>query len=165
MWYAQIIGYIFAVVIGGILTKLVSDRMWKCIGWDEKNDDSQKLRPNVWQPRVIGIVERILYVATLQLGKAEFVGIWLALKVAGQWSRWSKDPEEGENLPQGRTIYHNFLIGNGISVLYAFVGFKVIEWLSSGKILQATLIPIALVVFTLILWGWLKRRLSQSPAA
>src|SRR5918992_3144402 len=156
MWYAQVIGYVFAIIVGGISTKLVSDRMWECIGW-KKADGHDHFRPDVWQPRVTGIVERVLYVATLQIGKGEFIGFWLALKVAGQWTRWSKEPQPGENFPQGRSIYQNFLIGNGLSVLYALVGFKIIEWVSSWMILKAIMIPASLIVSTMALWLWLGR--------
>lgn len=156
MWYAQVIGYFFAVVIGDLLIKLVVDRLWECIR-PKQLDDPQKYRPDKWQPRLVGVIERVLYVATLQFGKGEFIGFWLALKVAGQWTRWSKEPQTGEKIPHGRSIYQNFLIGNALSVLYAFVGFRVIEWISLRQIVKATTIPLSLIATTIALWAWLRQ--------
>jgi len=156
IWFSQTIGYAFAVVVGGLATKLVSDRMWECLGW-KKHINPDNFRPDVWQPRVTGIVERVLYVATLQVGKGEFIGFWLALKVAGQWSRWTKESEPGGNGPQGRSIYQNFLIGNALSVLYALVGFKLIEWLSSGALARSLVVSLTLVICTTLLWAWISR--------
>lgn len=156
MWYAYAIGYGFAILIGSVATKLVSDRMWQCIGW-RKTVRPDHFRPDVWQPRVTGIVERTLYIATLQVGRGEFIGFWLALKVAGQWSRWSREAEPGENAPQGRSIYQNFLIGNALSVLYALTGFKLIDWISSGFVPRAIAASSILVISTIVLWLCLGR--------
>lgn len=158
MWYAQVIGYLFAVVVGYSLIKLVGDPMWELIGW-KKADNG--FRPDKWQPLVVGVVERVLYVATLQAGRGEFIGVWLALKVAGQWRRWSQPAEPG--IPEGRSIYQNFLIGNGLSILYALVGFKLIEWIASRNTPRAVAIPTMLVISTITLWSVLRRIAPSTP--
>jgi len=153
MWYAYVIGYGFAVIIGHFLIKLVADRMWKALGW--KGPEDTIFRPDVWQPQVIGVVERTLYTASLQIGIGEFIGFWLAVKVAGQWNRWGEEKEyEGRPL-HGRSIYQNFLIGNGLSILYSAVGFKLIEWLTNRNWLLAVSTPAALVAATIGLWFWI----------
>ena len=82
------LGYIFAVVIGHFFIRWIVDEMWKETGWDGTNYDD---RPGYYQPRLVGLIERVLYLGSLQMGKPEFIGLWLALKVAGQWNRWRRD--------------------------------------------------------------------------
>lgn len=71
----------------------------------------------------------MLYVVSFQVTAIEFIGVWLALKVAGQWRQWN----EGQTLDNdikitGREIFNTFLIGNALSIIYAIVGAKIIEW-------------------------------------
>jgi hypothetical protein len=84
------------------------------------------------------------------MGKPEFIGIWLALKVAGQWKRWSGD----ESGIHGRGVFNVFLIGSAFSVIYALTGAKMTEWLQSEDKLQldkVILAPAVLVITTLII--------------
>lgn len=155
MWYASVIGYAFAILIGTILTKPVVDCMWDCLGWKLVKDTN--FRPDNWQPKVIGVVERTLYVAVLQIGKGEVIGFWLALKVAGQWKRWGEEKEFEGHLLHGRSVYQNFLIGNALSILYAFEGYKIINWITYGQILESIIFPAMLIISTLGLWFWLRR--------
>jgi len=98
-YYPSILGYLYSTVLAGFIITPISSAMWEFVG---------RKRPNTWQPITIGIVERILYTASIQIGQPTFVGIWLALKVAGQWHGWKDDD---------RTTYSNFLMGNGLSLL------------------------------------------------
>jgi hypothetical protein len=50
---------------------------------------------------VIGLVERVLYTAFLQIGQAQFIGFWLAIKVAGQWKRWGELTEIDGRILEG----------------------------------------------------------------
>lgn len=164
MWYANAIGYIFAVFVGDFAIRKISDRMWQCLGWSKS--ETPNIRPDVWQPRLTGIVERVLYVAAFQVGKPEFIGVWLALKVAGQWTRWSKEPNTGENVPQGRSIYQNFLIGNALSVIYALVGFKLIEWIQMvDSVGRSVLVSGVLLASTFAMWWYLSKVLLSSSEA
>jgi hypothetical protein len=84
---------------------------------------------DAWSPAVVGVCESVLYPASLLLNKPEFIGVWLAIKVAGQWARWSGDRVEGapsdlDALNQGRRRFNAFLVGNAISI-----GFGVFVWL------------------------------------
>jgi hypothetical protein len=75
---------------------------------------------DLWSPVVVGICESIMYPTALLIGKADFIGVWLAIKVAGQWARWmgeagaSQSPEE---LNEGRRRFNRFLVGNAASII------------------------------------------------
>lgn len=147
------LGYIFAVVVGGVLIGLLSREALHKIGMprDAKPDPSganadSDAMANPWTAVYVGVVERILYVASLQLAAPEFIGIWLALKVAGGWKRWS----------ERRQIFQVFLIGSGFSVLYSVVGFRMIAWSTSSERMLLFAAPAILIVLNLSLWGWLR---------
>lgn len=82
-----------------------------------------------WQVSILGIIERILYLISILIGKPEFIAAWLGIKTV--YIALS------EKNVSGRRIYNNFLIGNGISILYAFASAGIIQW-SSGLFLQGS---------------------------
>lgn len=85
-------------------------------------DDSQA---DMWAPALVGIAESVMYPMALFLGKPEFIGIWLAVKVAGQWVRWKGDAmqssapgeSEIEKLNEGRRRFNGFLVGSSLSIM------------------------------------------------
>jgi hypothetical protein len=87
-------------------------------------------------------------VVSLQLGKAEFIGVWLALKVAGQWKRWSEGVRVGEREVDARVFYNIFLIGSGLSIAYSIVGAQLIGAIGSEKWSIAVGLPAALLLGT-----------------
>jgi hypothetical protein len=96
-------------------------------------------------------VERTLYVASLQLGMPEFVGVWMALKVAGQWKRWGEDGESSPHKIEGRSYYNIFLIGSGLSVAFAVVGAQMVEALANGNWQVGVGLPLTLLISTYVL--------------
>jgi hypothetical protein len=76
------------------------------------------------------------------------VGIWLVLKVAGQWHGWKDDD---------RTTYSNFLIGNGLSLLFAVTGAQIIKWLEKGMYSSVILVVVIEVICLIGFWLWLVR--------
>ncbi|HHT9132126.1 MAG TPA: hypothetical protein ACFYED_06540 [Candidatus Tripitaka californicus] len=155
IWVAYTIGYLFAIIVAHFSISLVVDRLWNSIGW-EKDKDSE-LRPESHLPRILGCVERALYTASFQLDKSEFIGVWLALKVAGQWKRWGEDMEYGGRKIIGRTFYNIFLIGNALSIAYAIVSAKVIGWCLQREWSLAIGVPTSLLLATLVLLYWVGR--------
>jgi len=151
-WYwSYVIGYGFAVIGGHVATKLVVQKAWKAVGW--RGTEDRAIRPDAWQPETVGILERLLYVAALQFAHAEFVGLWLAIKTAGQWKRWNEETQiPGRHSISGRSVYQNFLIGNAVSILYSFVGFKLIDWISKQQWLLSYLVAASVLLLTGILW-------------
>ncbi|SRR6266545_376552 len=115
-------------------------------------------------PFLVGIVERILYVACWMLDKPEFVGVWLALKVAGGWKGWSDDP----NMPvkpggsatvkiTGRLFFNTHLIGSGLSLLNALVGALMIELFMAGSWPRGLWLAVLCAAFTAAIWWWYER--------
>lgn len=147
VWLAYAIGYAFSVFLGNFFIGRVVDQLWKSVGWTgDTRHNKTNIRPGAWIPPITGFVERVLFTASLQIGKPEFIGIWLAVKVASQWKRWSEE--------EHRSRFQIFLIGNGLSVLYGGVGFKIIEWISSGGWVKALIVAAAVVLMTEGLKCW-----------
>jgi hypothetical protein len=108
------------------------------------------------QPMMIGILERGLYCAAWQFGRAEFVAVWLTLKFAGQWNVWTHDPRLAGHQVAGRNVFNLFLIGNGFSIAYGVVGALLAEWLAKRMFLPAISVPATLVCATGVFWAWGK---------
>jgi hypothetical protein len=134
--WPHIMGYTFAVAIADWLIKRLSATLWAALGIH---------RPSPWHPRLVGILERLLYVVALQTETGEFIGFWLAIKVAGQWSLWTV----GDGDVSGREFFNTFLIGNGLSILFAVVGFKMITWWATGDVTAFLAAPVGLMLLTL----------------
>ena len=153
MWYASLIGYSFSVFAEAILVKSLVETLWDCVVPGSSN--KPQIRQPSWQGDALARVEGVLYVAFLQLGLGPMIGLWLALKVAGQWKRWMDDGDEQTQRPDGRSVFNIFLIGNALTVLYSFVGFKLIEWIEAEKVLQVCWVSLLVIALTLAFWAWI----------
>jgi len=149
-WYAAVIGYGFSVFAEAILVKSLVETLWDCIA-----PSDSKSRPRLWQGDALARIEGVLYVALLQLGLGNLIGVWLILKVAGQWKRWMDDGDEQTQRPDGRSVFNIFLIGNALTVLYSFVGFKLIEWIEAKRIVQVCWVSLSVIALTLAFWAWI----------
>jgi hypothetical protein len=78
---------------------------------------SNKKPPSLTIP--LGIVERVLYTIAVIIGAYEWIAVWLAMKTAVQWDRWTG------NL---RVTYNVFLLGNALSILFGLFG----AWIALG---------------------------------
>ncbi len=153
MWYAPVIGYGFSVFAEAILVKSLVETLWDCIA--PNSSGNPQIRPHPWQGDTLARIEGVLYVGFLQLGLGVLIGVWLVLKVAGQWKRWMDDGDEKTQRPDGRCVFNIFLIGNALSVLYSFVGFKMIGWIHEERILQVCWVSLSVIALTLALWAWI----------
>ena len=154
-----IVGYLFAAFVGCWGTSLIVNEMWRCVGWE--GPEHIELRPITWkwQPVLVGILERVLYIASLQFGYGEFIGVWLLVKIAARWSKWDK-PVGSLNRQrrlEGYHIYQIFLIGNALSISFAAIGFLQINLVSEGKIVELVAASILPVLGVLCIKVWLKR--------
>jgi hypothetical protein len=79
---------------------------------------------------LVGVFEGILYPISFIIHQGEFIGLWLAVKVAGQWVRWGTEfpTDESKDGPlelrileakRGRRRFNKFLIGNAMRILLA----------------------------------------------
>ena len=144
--YSYILGYVFAMIIAHPFIWIVVKASYKCIGLTKSNKDV--VRPHAWQPAIVGFLERGLYVGALHSGANEFIGIWLILKVAGNWKRWSEDKSYADHFIAGRNIYNTFLIGNALSIAYSAVGYQMPTW-----IMSETWWPLSIVVPLTLMFG------------
>jgi hypothetical protein len=67
-----------------------------------------------------------MYPTAFLLAKPPFIGIWLALKVAGQWSWWSVSHKDDEKVHEGRRRYYQSLIGNAMSVMVGLLTYAAV---------------------------------------
>ena len=156
MWYAYLIGYGFSVLAEAILVKSIVESLWESI--TPGGEVVRKGRPLSWQGDVLARLEGVLYVACLQLGLAYFIGLWISLKVAGQWRRWTDPGDEQTGRPSGSTVFNIFMIGNALSVLYALVGFKFIEWAIQRDVVRIMWVAVTVMALTLVVWVMVPNR-------
>jgi hypothetical protein len=154
-YWPGVLGYLFGVVLALPLIQSVTGSLQRREGLLPSAHED--LRGSAYMPRVLGLVERALFIASIQASQAEFIGVWLALKVAGQWRAWS----EGIVGSSGRTVFSIFLVGSGMSVAYAFVGAKMIEFGSSGRVPDFFLLPAVLLGATAALRLYIPRAGSE----
>ena len=69
-------------------------------------------------PDLVGACEAIMYPFALASGNPDFIGLWLAIKVAGTWSRWGGTGEDVNVANEGRRRFQVFLCGNALSVMF-----------------------------------------------
>ena len=146
---AVAVGYGFALVIGNWCLVFVMDKLWQKTGASRAVFREPSLAARL--PQLVGLVERSLYVASFQVGKPEFIAVWLALKVAGQWKRWEDGGTADGVEISGRLVYNLFLIGSGLSVAFGAVGAQLIVYISDRNWPLATAVPSALILGVVIL--------------
>jgi hypothetical protein len=113
-------GYFFAVILGHFPINMLQEKMWEPLKeTDKKSETPQMYRPHYG--RVIGFVERALYLVCFQIGARELIPLWIGAKIAGGWKGW-------QDKKQGRDIFNVVLLGSVFSLAYAFYGYQMIQW-------------------------------------
>ena len=79
-WWPYILGYTFSMFIGHYFVSRLVKALWA-------SDPDQGHRGGRPASVVQGIFERLLYTASWGVGKPEFIGVWIILKVACQWNK------------------------------------------------------------------------------
>lgn len=154
------IGLAFAVLGPALQLHFIQKWLFRKIAVDAGasiEDADKNHAPNL--AALVGIVERILFFGSLLTGKGEFVGVWLVLKAAGGWKGWSEyrvvPPDAGKGAKvQGRHIFNSFLIGSGVSVLFAGTASQSVTWAECGKMLEAITASAATLLFSLAILGY-----------
>jgi hypothetical protein len=159
-FFSYAVGFFYALFVGHCLIELVLRRITFISDKVFKKEDLERVDttdPEGWrlkyQPKLIGFIERTLYMSALIYGRGEFIAVWLGLKVAGGWKRWQHEK-------YGRYLYSSSLIGNGLSVLYALVGFMIakgLTWQLKDFSNYPFLAAVALIIATLGMLRWLKK--------
>ncbi|MGD1047058.1 MAG: hypothetical protein ABR936_17275 [Bacteroidota bacterium] len=130
--YPYAIGYSISLFISHFLIRWTIDPMWKAHGDPRKNE---------WFVASLnqGLIERLMFTTSWLVDKPAFIGIWLALKVASQWKGWSE-----------KAGYNIFLVGSGLSILYAVLGAMEISWINQCS-WKSILVPLLIVIGNMIL--------------
>lgn len=146
---AHLIGYSVAMLVPVPALMGISRLLWIHLVLDARERaDDPAAGHQAYLPALLGVLERFLYVAALLQGYAEFVGVWLALKVAGGWKGWT----EGEEGIHGRHLFNSTLIGSGLSLVWAVVGAAIVAWLVGGRPELAVSAGVASFLVTYLLW-------------
>ncbi len=165
--WVVLLAYLFGVLGGHFLIAWTLSIMWELLvleaqshNWSPSNAARDPFVRYRWQIASVGLIERTLYIATIQIGRPEFIAVWLTLKTVVQARRWTE-----EDINPGRAVYNNFLVGNGLSILYSLVAAGVIQW-TTGSAFQrdyvlALSVPIILAFSNGILALWLTRRRNK----
>lgn len=152
-----VVGWTYSVVVGDFLIHRIVNKLWHPTRWRE----DPTVRPFAYTPRLVGIVERNLYYFAFIMGYPEFIPIWLALKVAGQWGRWEEDFPLGKDRLPGRIFYNFFLIGTGLSIAYAVVGAVIKKYVGALDYNPAITIGLTLIFASCVLY-WLIGRFENN---
>jgi len=115
-WSVLIAIYLFGIIGGHVAAQVTTSVLAHMF-----NLRDALLRLNLYPPAFVGFCEAVLYPTSFLLNKAEFIGVWLALKVAGQWKLW----QEGQ---EGRRRFNRFLVGNAVSIFVAFITYRAIKY-------------------------------------
>ncbi|MEI7733610.1 MAG: hypothetical protein WCO56_28855 [Verrucomicrobiota bacterium] len=162
-WYAQLMGYSFPILLGILLMRNMIERLWDCLV-----DHNAKLgfRPPAWQPEFLARLESVLFILFLQLGQAWFIAAWMAMKIAGQWMRWMDPGDAQVGRPPGHVVFNMFMIGNGLLILFAVVGYKLIGWVNREDWLLAFWAPTLITLLTVLCYVKLGpyRKSLSAPA-
>ena len=150
--------FVVSILIGDLGIRPIRNEMYR--GMEDTATQS-------WRPRAVGWLERFLYTATILAGFPEFVAIWLALKVAGQWERWKIDvgTPTGEDPHRARATYAVYLLGNGISVLYGGLGAMVFKWIRHGEFLVSLSAVGSLVFLNFLLYRYVRSHSRSTEEA
>jgi hypothetical protein len=117
-WCRIIAGYSVSIGAGhALLHPLVDGYLWPRFREAYKDRLGQYPVHFSW---LVGIVERALYTTALAIGAWQFVGVWLAIKVAARW----RNPDDQKGVPTDNI----WLIGTGVSLLFGFLGAWIIRW-------------------------------------
>jgi hypothetical protein len=154
-WSAYAWGFGYALVAGRLLIPRVVKNMYELVdpGFEKKRAQYK------WQPKIIGVIEAVLYILVLLGGHAEFIGFWVALKVSVPYIGWKgRETDDEKEIQKRRSLFINSLYGNGLSILYSVVGYLIILWIDKGIYWRAVIVPLILILFNLALWGYLKKQ-------
>jgi hypothetical protein len=156
-------GYLFAILIGHWATSSLMRTAWGIVTARLGSTARGGPNPHPEHPAALGLLERALYTAAWQLGAREFLGLWLALKVAGSWKAWSEDTPFGTGRIARRTSFTLFLIGAGTSLAFGVAGAIIAQLLDRNDWSSALLLA-AVVVAGAFGLRWFLQQSRYQPA-
>jgi hypothetical protein len=118
-WWQIPVGYLVSVVGGAGTIHLILRIPWKRF-YDKTPGKSQP--PAFSLTMMVGCLERFLYTSAICIGAWEWIGIWVAVKVAVRWRGKSDNPDG--------SVDNIWLIGTALSIIFGFAG----AWIILGKL-------------------------------
>lgn len=165
-------GAVFAVALPHVFLRAIQDRIWIRILRHNGIPASEIRQDIAFLPIVLGCLERTLYLIAILANLPEFIGVWLAIKVAGGWKGWSKGrpykvafgrKRRTVKVP-GPQVFTAYLIGAGLSVLFAVTGAYSIRWLMADRLPMAIVAALILMLVSGLLRWWAGRQPNAPPA-
>lgn len=153
------VGYIISIFMGDFVIRPIRNKMYEGF---EGGDELHR-----WRAQVIGWLERFLYTTSILIGSPEFIAVWLALKVAGQWDRWKLDIGEKAafGTVRARATYSVYLVGNGLSILFGGVGAILFKLIGKDEWILASTLVLAVGIGSLLLFQFIKSKVEKQNAA
>ena len=150
--------YVYGLLLADLLTSPSIDAFWRLMKREVLLEHThyaysglKALHRYAWQGHYVGFVERGLYITALIAGHPEFLAIWLTLKTVARSIRWTQDQQV-----RGRAVFNAFLVGNGLSLLFAIVSAAAFNWLLGPSwerdATSAVLAMAGLALAALLLW-------------
>lgn len=147
VWCKYIFGYFYAIFLSHFPVKFSVENLRKeSLHSSNEKENDEFVRGSVITAAIIGLVERAMYVTFILTDSFQFIGIWIALKVAGQWGNtWTRTANLKESESEiksellqkyiiyGEDIYNIYLIGNGLSAIYSFIAVVLIQRCLEGE--------------------------------
>ncbi len=97
----------------------------RCLWRKVRREYGGPLEPKLTFSSLLGCLERGLYTGALLLGAPQWIGVWLAIKVAAKWR--SRNETAGDDAPSA-PVDNIWLIGTGLSLLFGFLGAAIAHW-------------------------------------
>jgi len=157
------IGYGFALIVGQIFIGAIAKCMYTEIGIPN--------REHAFHSMILGLVERVMFIASLQVGIPQFIAIWLGIKTAGGWKHWTEEclipsDRDGKEIKiLGRHIFNVFLTAQALSIGFAGVGWKLIEWLNKGAWAEAITVGLSVLIGATILLLMVRSNSKEATSA
>jgi hypothetical protein len=168
-----VIAYGFGLISGVIAPLILMPPTLRLLWWQVADHNGIQrtalLADVIFLPALVGLLERLLYIIALLAKSPEFIGVWLALKVAGGWSGWSgkreyKWDDNGKEIlgyVPGRQEFNLFLVGTALSLIFAVAGAFTIQSLIESRIRDTLLINGATFVLAVSLLIWARMRMKH----
>ena len=149
-WWKIVIGYVFSIGSNIIFVRLIVNEMWKPLKIIRTHE------PLIWHRTAIGVIDSFMYTTSWIVGKPEFIAIWLAFKIAGRWNVMFKVKYPKEISWYPGKAYNIFHIGNGLTIIFAFMGGYYVDLLSRNPLYIACAPPVIIIILSYLLYLIIK---------
>jgi hypothetical protein len=141
-----IISYLYGIFVAHLFVSLIVNSLWVLTNPKDRTPFEKA------QSGILGVIERVIYISSLFFQASPFIAIWLSLKTVSKWKPWQTS--------KGRKIFNNFLIGNGLNLLFSFSSYLFIRASIDLEIIERNYsyagLLFAPMLLSTIIWLWIK---------